>query len=209
MKEKTVNYVVVAIRKIHRKHPAVSSTTESAGFKQIASSAGGSLPYIPATSSGAAKLITPLRDTPTTTSYQRPTPKPRGGVGDAPGVMTGAGTMHPTLGFIPTTLGGTMQPVGPMEPTFGGTMQPGGLIMPPTLGGINLSTYTPVRSSGHPRFSQHCDIQGLQAMKPQSLAQVVPHDAATVQPPQPPQDYETSRPALFKIVNVVVKSSIH
>ena len=195
MKEKTVNYVVVEIRKIHKKHPAVSSTTEPA------SSASGSLPYNPATSSGAAKLITPLPDPPTTTS-QRPTPKPRGSVGEA---MGGAGAMHPTLVFIPTTFGGTMQPGrkmklgGPITPTFGRTMQPEGTMGPmkPALGGI-----------GHPRISQHCDIQGLQPMKPQLLAQVVPPDyAATAQPPQPLQDYETSRPALFKIANVVVKSS--
>ena len=207
MKEKTVNYVVVEIRKIHKKHPAVSSTTEPA------SSASGSLPYNPATSSGAAKLITALPDTPTTTS-QRPTPKPRGSVGEA---MGGAGAMHPTPVFTPTTFGGTMQPGrtmqlggtmqpgrtmqlgGPITPTFGGTMQPGGTMGPmkPALGAI-----------GHPRISQHCDIQGLQPMKPQLLAQVVPPDyAATAQPPQPPQDYETSRPALFKIANVVVKSS--
>ena len=198
MKEKTVNYVVVEIRKIHRKHPAVSSTTEPA------SCASGSLPYNPATSSGAAKLITPLPDTPTTTS-QRPTPKPRGSVGEA---MGGAGAMHPTIVFTPTTFGGTMQPGRTMQ--LGGTMQPGRTMQPGgTMGPMKMGPMKPALGGiGHPRISQHCDIQGLQPMKPQLLAQVVPPDyAATAQPPQPLQDYETSRPALFKIANVVVKSS--
>ena len=202
MKEKIVNYVVVEVKKTHRKPPAVSFVPKSASQT---------------TPSTAVQL-------PAATFSQRPTPKPRG---DCLGGVVGRDTLQapPTLGGAKlggttlklggTTLGGTTLKLGgttlggaltttPKPSTIlGGTAQiPPTLhgTPPPTLGG---ATPAPARSFGI-EWSQVPQRQfGFQPFAP-----VVQQVTATTQSPQPPQDKKTSSQPIFKIVNVVVKFSI-
>ena len=219
MKEKIVNYVVVEVKKTHRKLPAVSFVPKSASQT---------------TPSTAVQL-------PAATFSQRPTPKPRGDslwgvVGRDTQTTPGGATLQapPTLGGTTlggvklggttlggatlklggTTLGGATLKLGgttlggaltttPMPSTIlGGTAQ-----IPPTLHGTPLPTLggaipAPARSSGIERS------QVPQRQFGQPFAPVVQQVTATTQSSQPPQDKKTSSPPIFKIVNVVVKSSI-
>ena len=149
---------------------------------------------------GGALTTTPMPSTILGRTAQIP-PTLHGTLGvatlQAPPILGGA-----TLGGVKlggATLGGALTTTPMPSTILGRTAQ-----IPPTLHGtLGGAIPAPARSSGIERSQVPQRQFGFQPFAP-----VVQQVTATTQSPQPPQDKKTSSPPIFKIVNVVVKSSI-